>query len=315
MDKFEIHSDVDSIFCYKSKKFYVLTLPKIASSWLFELFKHNPQLRDIPTDKIHLNDANQISINQLTLTTNSFDINCISYDIIDFCKDWEKLLKGISFDMEFVFLMRNPIDKFIVGFMQDELFKNFQIDSPIIIELLEKYKNKNELDIFYKFHKEEFLKYNNSEWWHTPNLELPNDVYNVLSYLIKNILQNWMSDIKNITQYRTGHKNTNLFLYYKLLFNSKIDKTKIKILDIDYENIFKYLNKKYELELDTEYDQKYNPNAPVLKLIAKNYMIEYQNIINAILSNDILLYCDLYNHLYSENITPEILWKKTFFNN
>lgn len=313
MERYKSNIFADSIFCYKSKKFYVLTLPKIASSWMHELFTQNTSLRDVPTDKTDLNDFNRLMINQLNLKVNhEYDGDFVAHDTTEFSKDWESLLNGNKIEKDFIFLMRNPIDKFIVGVMQDFLFKDFFVDSPIISDLLTKYENKEELKEFYDFHNKEFSETGNAEWWHSPPIKFSTEVYNVLSYLIKCILEKWMSDVKNIPDYRTGHKNTALFLYYKILFNSNIDKNKIKIIDIDKENIFNYLNEKYDLKLNVEFKQKFNLNHPLIKIMAKNCMIEYRDIINEILATDILLYCDLYNHLYSENLTPEILWDNTF---
>jgi len=41
------------LFCYKAKDFYLLTIPKIASSWAYQLFLHNEGLRDVPENEIY----------------------------------------------------------------------------------------------------------------------------------------------------------------------------------------------------------------------------------------------------------------------
>lgn len=295
-----------SIFCYKSKDFYILTLPKIASSWVYEFFLNNPKFRDIPVDKLKNNDNNNLSINQLNLFA-EYDTSNISHDVIEFCKDWENMVTGNSSDKDFVFLMRDPIDKFITGIMQDVIFKDFKMNSSHILEILKTYPDKNELNDFLKFNKENTIE-ETDEWWHTPDLEWPKYAYNVMFYIVDTILNEWMNNIDNIISHRTGHSSLNLFLYYKLLFNSDVDLNKIKILDIDTENIYDFLTKKYKMDVNTEYKQKFNPTQVVFKNIVKSSMKKHQNLLISTLSIDTLLYCDLHNHLYSTNLTPEILW-------
>jgi hypothetical protein len=302
----EKQSILHNIFCYKSNNFYVLTLPKIASSWLYELFLNNPQFRDIPIDSVKNIDNNNVHINQLNLFTEYDTINA-SHDVIEFSKDWESMISGNSSDKDFIFLMRDPIDKFITGIMQDVVFQNFKMNSPHILDILKTYPDKKELDDFFKFHKENTIS-KNDEWWHTSNLQWSDCAYNVMVYIVDTILSKWLSDVDNIISYRSGHSSLNLFLYYKILFNSNVDLNKIKILDIDTENIYDFLIKKYKMDVSIEHNEKYNPTAIVFKDIVKSSMKKYENLLISVLSIDILLYCDLHNHLYSSNITSEELW-------
>jgi hypothetical protein len=68
-------------------------------------------------------------------------------------------------------------------------------------------------------------------------------------------------------------------LYYKILFNSNVDLNKIKILDIDAENIYDFLIKKYKMDVSIEHNEKYNPTAIVFKDIVKSSMKKYENLL------------------------------------
>jgi hypothetical protein len=297
---------LSSIFCYKSKKFYILTLPKIASSWLYEVFLNNHNLRDIPKNKLKNKDDNSVGINQITLNT-AFNPNEVSYDIIEFSKDWANLIDGSVIDSDVIFLMRDPIDKFITGIMQDFIFKEFKMNSPHILKILNTYPNKKELEQFFVFDKENTPQLND-EWWHNPGMYWPEYTYNVMYYIVSSILENWISDVDNIQDYRQSHSSLNLFLYYKILFNSNIKKDTIKIVDIDTENIYDYLVKNYNMPIHNDFNTKLNPTADVFKKIVKTSIKKYENILRVILMMDVLMYCDIHNYIYSSNITPDELW-------
>jgi hypothetical protein len=303
----EAKSILHNVFCYKSNNFYILTLPKIASSWTYQLFLNNPNLRDTPIDKLENMDNNNVYINQINLTSEC-DVNNPSHDAVEFCKDWENMIMEKSSDKDFIFLMRDPIDKFITGIMQDVVFQNFKMNSPHILDILKTYSDKKELDDFFKFHKKKTAIENTNEWWHIPNVIWPKYVYDVIFYIVNNILTKWFSDITNISEYRKGHSSLNLFLCYKILFNSNVDVSKIKILDINTEDIYDFLIETYKIDVNIDYKEKFNPTAIVFKDIIKSSMKKYKDLLISVLSIDILLYCDLHNHLYSSNITPEELW-------
>jgi hypothetical protein len=297
---------LSDIFCYKAKDFYLLTIPKIASSWAYQLFLHNKGLRDVPIEEIYKNEKNTVDINQLNFTIPQYDEE-LSFDVCSFTKDWNLLLENKS-NIDFIFLMRDPISKFTTGVMQDVIFNNFSMSSPHIIEILEKYPNKEELNQFYQFNKSKITD-ENEEWWNILDLNWDIAIYNVMFFIVENIIDNWITNIENIIEYRKGHKNMNLFFYYKLLFNSNIDKTKIKILDIDKENTYDYLINKYNLTLtNLESKYKFNETASIFKKIIKKSMLKHEELMSSIFYVDLLLYCDIHNYLYLEQITPEKVW-------
>lgn len=306
-------TNVDGILCFSSKKFFIATLPKIASSWLHEVYKNN-DIWDLPENTI-LTGSNSVLINQINLESKLYDKP--SYHVVEFSKEWNNLIHGNTTDKDFIFLIRNPIEKFIVGFMQELIYQKLILDSPDMIDLLEKYENKDDLKVFYWYKNNQIVNYKNRDWWHVPKEDWTIEIYNVISYLLKNVIDIWIPyhlNTQNIKELRNGHMTTNLFLCYKMIFNSKIDKNKLFILDIDKENIFNYINKNYDLDLNDSYNRKINDSVPILKNIIKQHMLKYKNVIDTIFAYDILLYCDLYNHLYSDNITPEVLLEKTFKN-
>ena len=297
---------LQDLFCYKAKDFYLLTIQKIASSLAYQLFLHNEGLRDVSKSEIHKNEKNTVDINQLNFTIPKYDDE-LSFDVNSFTNDWNLLLENKS-NTDFIFLMRDPINKFTTGVMQDVIFNNFSMSSPHIIEILEKYPNKEELNQFYEFNKVNILN-GNEEWWNILDLNWDIFTYNVMFFIVENMIDEWFSNVENIIEYRKGHKNMNLFFYNKLLFNSNIDKTKIKILDIDKENIYDYLVNKYDLTLtNSESKYKFNQTASVFKKIIKKSMLKYDELMSSIFYVDLLLYCDIYNYLYSEQITPEKIW-------
>jgi hypothetical protein len=133
-----------------------------------------------------------------------------------------------------------------------------------------------------------------------------------MKYIISSILKKWISDINNITEYRKGHTSLNLFFYYKMLFNSNIKKNRLKILDIDSENICEYLIKRYELKINGSFTEKLNSSTHQFKKILKECILDYQKILEMILYIDVLIYCDIHCYLYSSNITPDKLWEIYF---
>jgi len=300
-------SMLSDIFCYKAKNFYILTIPKVASSWVYQLFLNNEGLRDIPKNEIHKNDNNTIGINQLNFNTDIYKSDETSYDTIKFEEDWNLFLQNKS-EVDFIFLMRDPISKFITGLMQDVILHNFKMDSPHIIEILKRYPYIDAFNEFNQFNKSKIAD-GNEEWWNILDLKWNDSIYNVMYFIVKNIVDKWMGDVDNIVHYRNGHKNVNLFLYYKLIFNSKINKNKIKILDIDTENIYDYLVDKYNLDLvHTESKFKFNETASIFKKIIKKSMLKHEELISSMFYLDLLVYCDIHNYLYSEQITPETVW-------
>lgn len=296
---------LNDMFCYKSKDFYILTLPKIASSWVNKLFIDNISLRDTSLDDNI--DNNSVNINQISLNIEGISGN-ESYDVKEFYKDWNDLINGNEVNIDFIFLIRDPVSKFITGLMQDVILHDFKIESPHIVNILNDYPNKEELNQFMDFHQIMTEENNNDEWWHITNIKFPNFAYNVIYYVIEKILDSWLSDINNLIEYRRGHKNMNLFFCYKLLFNSKIDSSKLKIVDIDTDNIYDFITENYKVKLDKEASYKFNETADILKKIVKKVMLKYDLQLTSIISVDTLLYCDLYNHIYKTQITPDGIW-------
>lgn len=289
-------------FCYKSKEFYLLTIPKIASSWVYQLYEYHPEFRDNGGYDINM-DNNNVDLHQLTLAINPN--NDTSKDVFQFYNDWNKLLKGNTPDIDFIFLMRNPVEKLISGVMQDIILNKLSQEN--IFDNITNYRNIHNLNEFKKFNYDN-IQNNEREWWFNPNLIWSEIVSDVMSHIINNMIDNWMSDVENLSQLKNGHKTINLFLYYKILFNSKLDLNKIKILDIDSENLYKYLTNTYSIEINKNLDEKINLSASFIKNLVKKSLRKYENILSVLLETDSLLYCDLHNKLYSTDFTLEKLW-------
>lgn len=299
------------LFCYQHKSFYIFSLPKIASSWLYQFFKKINGY-DFSSE---LFDANVVNIdeNTLTLSVNQND-NITSFIPKDILNDWNSEKSGIVTNKDFIFLIRNPIDKFFGGFMQDVILPKFHhdrnrylLDSPENLEIIKNYSNKHHLNQFIEYNRTASII--NSNWFLNLN-NRPSFVHDVISYLIDSYVDKFFSNPNNIKHYRTDHKTSNLFLCYKLLFNSNFNK--IKIIDIDIEDINSVLTNNYNIDISLI--GRINQTNDVFKSIVEASIVRYFDIISILIETDILLYCDILNKVYGLNLTPTNLYNKKIQN-
>lgn len=306
------------LFCYQTKYFYILTLPKIASSWLNELTHTYPEIMDINSK----NDfwASRLIFNQINLSISKND-EISSYNFNHFEDDWYKLINGNNeISRNFVFLLRNPVNKFISGTMQDVLYESKEnseldprdIDSDEFLKYFVHYPNQKYLKKLKSLH--DIFSVNNIHWWTLDGVWWDNSfLVDIIDYWIKKKLSLFFKEGFNLGVHKSGHKISNIYLYHKILFNSNIDKSKIKILDIDKENIYDYLVDEYNLKniiSDISYKEERNKTGRIFKsLIIKNIK-EYSEIIETLLQEDILMYIDIFKKIYDIDLTYEDVFFK-----
>lgn len=305
-------------FCYQTKQFYIITLPKIASSWVSDITSTYPEILDIDLNKEFYGSI--LGFNQINLDiTPSNEVSSYNFDTVQ--HDWYKLINGNNeISRNFLFLLRNPVNKFISGTMQDVLYENkedpetdpLNINSDEFLKYFVDYPNKNYLEKVKEYDK--IFRTTSPHWW-----TIDGDYWNyrplidVIDYWIKQKLSNFFSLGFNVREYKSDHKLSNIYLYHKILFNSNIDKNKIKILDIEKENIYDYLINQYNLSeiiSDTSYKEPRNGTGKVFKkLIIKNIK-DYLNTIQIVLKEDIFMYIDIYKKIYNTDLTYQDVFKQ-----
>lgn len=305
-------------FCYQTKQFYIITLPKIASSWVSDLTSTYPEILDINLNKEFYGSV--LRINQINLDVKKYD-EVSSYNFDNVQQDWYKLINGNSdISRNFLFLLRNPVNKFISGTMQDVLYENkevpeadpLNINSDEFLKYFVDYPNKNYVEKVKEYDK--IFRRDSPHWW-----TIDGDYWNysalidVIDYWIKQKLSNFFSSGFNFREYKSEHKLSNIYLYHKILFNSNIDKNKIKILDIEKENIYDYLINQYNLSdtiSNTSYKDPRNATGKVFKKLIIENIKNYSSIIEIVLREDILMYIDIYKKLYNIDLTHQDVFRQ-----
>lgn len=281
---------LNSLYFYEYKNFYILTQPKVASSWLHDLYFNSNTKKE---------NLRFFYVNQLTL-------ELIPNDALtdEFVDDWYKLINNETPKKDFIFLMRDPLSKIVTGLMQDVIY------SKLLIEVTNINNHQNlsleEINKFNNFHS----KQNEFEWWRNTNIELNSDIERILFILVDTLIQKWFKDPQNIIELRNGHKSTNYFLLYKILKNN----IKSKIIDIEKENIFDFIQQTYNFNADVVFKKPRN-KTPLgiknitLESIKKNNLHFY---LSTYLQTDILIYCDIFNSIYNTDLSINKLVHKIF---
>lgn len=307
-------------FCYQTKYFYIITLPKVASSWLFDLTHNYPEIMDIDSKDEFW--ASLLNFNQINLNI-SKDSEHSSYKFEELKDDWYKLINGSSeISRNFIFLLRNPVNKFVSGTMQDVLYENkdnpnidpLDINSDEFLKYFIDYPYSNHIEKIKLLNSKYSVSERNLHWW-TQDGEWwdDTDLFEIINYWVEKKLYNFFKMGFNVREYKSDHKASNIYLYHKILFNSKIDKNKIKILDIDKENIYDYLIGNYNLQdviSDLSYKEERNKTGKRFKTLIINKMKDYSSNIQIVLREDILMYIDIYKKIYNIELNYEDVFKQ-----
>lgn len=289
---------------HQTKKFYVLTLPKIASSWIHDILLTYPQLMDKETSDFY---SSNVWINQST-----FELKTVkegsSYHSLTLKEDWKNLIEGKETSRDFIFFLRNPVNRFISILIKDVLFDNIDTHSQEFIENLSDYPNKEELNKFLKLNIE--LGTDNLYWLLDGGEHWKHEyVGNIVNYWVDKKLDSFFNLEHDSRDYLYDFKTNNYFLYYKLLFNSSVNKDRVKMLDIGAENPYYYFVEKYDLKIDKKYEKRINKLPLVYKNHLTNYIKRHINIIELILRQDVLLYIDIYEKLYSKKLSYDSVYR------
>jgi hypothetical protein len=307
-------------FCYQTKHFYIITLPKVASSWLFDITHTYPEIMDIDSKNEFW--ASTLNFNQINLSI-SRDGELSSYNFEQLQDDWYKLINGNNqLTRKFIFLMRNPVNKFVSGTMQDILYQNKENpdSDPLDMNSSEFLQHFTDYPYPEQLEKIKLLnsKYSNSEknthWW-TQEGEWwsDTDLIEVIYYWIRKKLYTFFKKGFNVRDYKSDHNASNIYLYHKILFNSNIDKNKIKILDIERENIYDYLISETNLGdhvSDITYKEERNKTGKTFKKMIIRNMKEYIDLIEIVLKENVLMYIDIYIKLYGIDLSYNDAFKQ-----
>jgi len=292
--------DISWFNLHITPKFYLFTQSKIASSWSVDRFgKH-----------YHF----PINVQTLECTKQSQDEWIKSIEIEDeaekkkaaqFYRDWNNIISGKSSKKDFIFLIRNPIDKKIAGFIQDVLLYNLNersFTSPFLI------KHWMECG-FTRFEINEYRSNCAGAQTKTDNVHsFPNTAGKNNKFLpllreaVKPVVDNWFNNTVNfINEVNDDHKHTNYFLLHKLFAsrNNKIDKSKIRLIDIDRQNLGLTFQQQFGMKVD---ESKLHERNPVLKTCVYEAFMPHMNQLMSQIKHECLIYCDLINYVYPQEM-------------
>lgn len=292
--------------CHSTKHFYVITLPKIASSWLNDFLMNNSNLIDDSNYSLKYDSSILIDKISLDITEDEqFSSNFYNFNL--FKDDWYNLFNKNGETKDYIFLIRNPIKKFISGIIQDILLDDIDTKSNTFLNYFVNYKNKDNLDKFLEL--DDKLRQTELHWWTVDDTYFEDFVVDVVNHWVEVKVDNFFTNELKIIQFKSDHKISNIFLIHKLLFNSSINEEKIKILDIDEESIYDYITETYNIQLDLYYKNKINKFSNNLKNIMIKKVSKYIDIIETLHREDVLMYMDIYKKIYNKPITYQDVWK------
>lgn len=284
-----------SYMIFESKKFYLQTTAKTASSWCNNKF----------------GDPNNISFKINTLKGYSGANEKDDSEQTKYVKDWNSLMNGKSCKKDFVFLIRNPLEKVATGFIQDVLLSEINESSPKSL-LFQKYL----LDLGYSQYEVTSFCNHYNPLFHTQrdrgkNFQTfpdvanfgPDNIYLPIFYtMIESLVDHWCTNIPRvINEVNQGHKMSNLLLVLKLLTfpPPNVDISKIHVMDINRQNIGESLNMKYGMKIKTG---KMHAREPMFKHMVFGAFKKHIELLSAFLSTELTIYSEIINKLYpSEN--------------
>ena len=253
-------------------KFHLVTVAKVMSTSLNKIAEDN---------NLPCYDTN-ISKDSLEIKTFTYHVGSKRKDGITnhFKDDWKSQLEGKSSKRDFIFLMRNPIDRFITGFFEDNmvnLLNSFnhgdKSSTAWCRSLLELKKYKSEdIDLFLMAMNVDGI----SPWKHIENFK-SSLIYEMYNDLVESLINSHFGNIHTNAFY-SHHTRPYLFTYYNFLKNKKIDESKVKFLDIGKTDVVEYINETYGMSL---INQKGNKRDNIMReIITKSFKKHIIAIIN-----------------------------------
>jgi hypothetical protein len=117
-------------------------------------------------------------------------------------------------------------------------------------------------------------------------------------HVLETIIDNWFSDIPTvISEINTGHMGNNLIFILKLLNfpPHKFDSSKIRIMDINRQDIGATLNGLYGTKINTK---KMHARDPVFKHLVYLAFYKHINLLSSFLNTELVMYSEIINKLY-----------------
>jgi len=294
--------DFNRFIVFNSNNYWILTKEKIASSWLKDQFDY---------------DWIEVDINNFSLEVQHIPVDHRpNYDISQerfldlqqrFSIDWNSLIQGTNTKNNFIFFIRNPINKFVTGWVQDSIIR--KVNDGYIDEeqkRLYQYFHTDEVDSFIEFVKKTIEQEKILGPRYFPDVEeIPlkfKDIFEEFCFpKNKDFFKNDVESFLNLTT--TGHPAENLFLIWKLCFKDEFSfsKDKIHIIDIDLQDIHSTLSKQFGLSLKDR-NVFHNKRGEYLKNRAYSYLSENYYTVNSILQIEILFWYEIVSKLYPKEI-------------
>jgi hypothetical protein len=290
--KFKMEERANTHFqIYITDKFYYCCNPKVASSWAYKMFGKGEY------KGLEHRDSFDIATMQLNRRN---DIDYIKDELVqELYRDWESLLNGKSCRKDWVFVIRNPIEKMITGYIQDVFLKQTNreaLDNPIFLKHIKSIGyNKAEIDAFIHYYEVTAdNRFPNVQSFGTNNEFMP-----MYYDIVKSMVDMWAEDTTRvINEINYDHKESNLMFILKLLTfpPNGFDSSKIRVIDIDRQNLGATLKNLYGLQnIDTS---KQHARELGFKFLVFKSFKEHFPLIYSMLAHEALIYVEIINKLY-----------------
>ena len=283
---------------------WILTKEKIASSWLVEqvegwcevyIHNHTHEIKHIKFESAHTNFSEEKYY------------ECLN----KFVHSWNLFIQGKKTDDNFIVLIRNPIQKFISGWVQDNIM------TKVSKELIER-ENIRLLEYFDDYLVDKFIEFVNKQATTAENAfpdveSLPfkfKDIYEEFCFPRNQIFfKRNVKTVLDCTLY--GHPSQDLFIAWNLLFNKQsLNKDSLHIIDIDLEDLSSVLQNKFNIKLK-EGNTFRNKRSEYLINKAYTHLSEHYTIINHLLSLQIFFWFQIVSRIYKD--VPHHKYKEKYF--
>ena len=288
----------DNYKVFMAENVWILTKEKIASSWLKDVFDYdwitvsfNQETQVVSIDPLHLQQNSSLEENKFNKLSN------------DFINDWNLLINSSELKKEFIFLIKNPIHKFITGWIQDNIMRKIN-DGFIDDEKLRLASHFTDFEIeqFFNYIKN-IPKPDNVRNQFPDVTELPIEFKNIYEeFILPSQYDYFRRDVNDVIYDMTsGHSSQNLYMLWDMLFHNKlnIDISKIQIIDIDIQDLEYTLFKKYNIFINERSTYRHTRGI-YLKNKVHNYMINQHNLINSVLSLQLFFWFEIISKVYSK---------------
>lgn len=284
---------------YITDKFYFLCNPKVASSWAYEHFGRGENKGLEARDSFNIAD----------MTFGRGYKNGDDELTKEMYNDWEMLLNGKSCKKDWVFVIRNPIEKMITGYIQDIFLKHWpaeSLENPVFLRHIKSIGyNKTEIDAFVKQYIADSTKegQDNGTFPNVKNFGENNQFMPMYYDIVKSIVDYWAEDtIRVINEINYDHKESNLFFILKLLAfpPNEFDLSKIRVIDIDRQNLGETLKTLYGLK-NINIKKQHSRQLSFKYLVFKAFQ-EHMPLVYSLLAHEALIYTEIINKLYPKEM-------------